>query len=141
MFRLFLLLTAWAIIGASTVVYAKEALPDFSQFESKLLSMQNPFESQLPEKPVVVKLPDKPESDPHDDDKKKTEPTRPETPPEIPLPTTVISGIIWDSDRPQAIINENVVSEGDTILGIKIISIRKLGIDGLFHGRSVTLKP
>lgn len=69
----------------------------------------------------------------------------PETPlvvaPSIPMPTFTISGIIWNSDRPQAIINQQIVDIGDTIAGAKITNIQKSGIDILFNGETATIHP
>jgi hypothetical protein len=61
--------------------------------------------------------------------------------PERPVPDVIINGIIWNSDRPQAIINGRIVDIGDTIFEIQITGIQKTGIEGLFDGRVVTLKP
>ena len=59
--------------------------------------------------------------------------------PVIPLPKITISGVIWNSDRPQAIINNEIIDIGDTVSEIEIVDIRKTGIDGLFHGKRVIL--
>ena len=61
--------------------------------------------------------------------------------PTIALPKFSISGIIWNSKRPQAIINGQIVEVGDTISEIKITGIHKEGIEGLFDGKPVTIKP
>jgi len=58
----------------------------------------------------------------------------------VPLPNVKISGVIWDSDRPQAIINGRIVNIGDNILGIQITEISKTAIDGIFHERAVTIQ-
>lgn len=77
----------------------------------------------------------------------KPEPADPESiAPPAPVvkrnpPNVSISGIIWNSDRPQAIINGTIVDIGDTISNIKITGIQKEGVEGLFDGRTVTLKP
>lgn len=134
-------------------------------FEVKLGAIKNPFESQLPqveeeeeeeEKPDNIK-PDsrstKPDNQPDSRPVKqlpgnktetngKPQPPEPvQPPPEIvPLPKLTVTGVIWNSDRPQAIINGHVVNIGDTILKIKITDIQKAGIEGEFHGRSISIK-
>lgn len=140
---------------------AQENAKANDDFESRLLSMKNPFKARLPEKEIIDENSDIKEkiSKPIEPDPKKSEvpigPPKPiesielmDPPPEaidaepeeiIPLPDVIVSGIIWNSDRPQAIINEQIVNIGDTILGIEITEIRKTGIDGLFHGRTVTI--
>lgn len=63
------------------------------------------------------------------------EPVKP-TPPALTL-----NGIVWNTDRPQAIINDQVLSQGDTIEGARIVSIRKSGINLVFENENFTLKP
>lgn len=58
--------------------------------------------------------------------------------PEIILeqpPALKIQGIIWGGRFNQAIVNNKVVKEQDTIEGAKIISINKKGITVLFKGK------
>jgi hypothetical protein len=58
--------------------------------------------------------------------------------PEIILeqpPALKIQGIIWGGRLNQAIVNNKVVKEQDTIEGAKIISINKKGITVLFKGK------
>jgi hypothetical protein len=45
------------------------------------------------------------------------------TPPDLKL-----QGIVWGADRPQAIINNTVLTKGDKILGAQIIDIEKKGV-------------
>lgn len=140
---------------------AQENAKANDDFESRLLSIKNPFKAQLPEKEIIDENPDVGEKAPkpiEPDPKKSEVPIGPPKPIEsielmnpspeaidaepekiIPLPDVIVSGIIWNSDRPQAIINEQIVNIGDTILGIEITEIRKTGVDGLFHGKTVTI--
>lgn len=57
-----------------------------------------------------------------------------------PLPGINIAGVVWNTDRPQAIVNGQIVGIGDTVSGVKILDIRKMGITVLFHGRTETLE-
>lgn len=53
-----------------------------------------------------------------------------------------ISGLIWNSDRPQAIINNQIFSVGDKINDqIKIVSIKKTGVDVELNGQITKLSP
>jgi len=58
----------------------------------------------------------------------------------IVLPKLEISGIVWGSDIPQAIINGRVVKIGDVIENAHIVDINKNGIDIFFEGRQFNLK-
>ena len=136
------------MISVPSIAHAQGDDLTLSKLESGLISVENPFKSQLPEieKPKI-EMPDKPKPPKTSEDKDPTKPKLPKpivAPPvvkERPLPHIMINGIIWNSDRPQAIINGRIVDIGDTISEIRIIGIRKTGIDGLFDGRNVTLQP
>jgi len=52
-----------------------------------------------------------------------------------PLPALVVTGVVWGTDIPQAIINDKVVRQGDSINDVKIIEINKEGISVVFQGR------
>jgi len=56
-------------------------------------------------------------------------------------PSLNITGLIWNSDRPQAIINEQVVDIGDTVQNVEIVAIHKMGVDISFNGQVITVKP
>lgn len=47
----------------------------------------------------------------------------------IKPPQFNITGLIWNTDRPQAIIDGNVLSVGDEIKGAKLLSVNKDGIN------------
>lgn len=63
-------------------------------------------------------------------------------PPRIlePLPGINIVGVVWNTDRPQAILNGQIVGIGDTVSGVKITDIQKTGITVLFQDRTETLE-
>lgn len=50
------------------------------------------------------------------------------------LPQLNITGLIWNTDRPQAVVNDNVLSVGDEIDGIKLLSVDKDGIMVKYKG-------
>ena len=52
-----------------------------------------------------------------------------------------ISGIIWHSDRPQAIVNRKIIDVGDTLDNMKVVAIRKSGVVVTFRGQSLTIRP
>lgn len=56
-----------------------------------------------------------------------------------PLPSLQIQGIVWGGSFPQAVINNKVVREGDTIEEAKITDINKSGVTIFFDNRQYTL--
>ncbi len=99
-----------------------------------IITLKNPFQSALPvpEAPVEeIKTPPV-----------KTEPMPLLPPPvsdkggepiPIPKPNFRVQGIVWDTDIPQAIVNNEVLSIGDKLSGWTVIEINtqgvKMGID------------
>lgn len=52
-----------------------------------------------------------------------------------PLPALTVQGIVWGGSMPQAIINNQVLKEGDVIGEIKITKINKNEIEVFYTGR------
>ncbi|MCA9406914.1 MAG: hypothetical protein KC684_10275 [Candidatus Omnitrophica bacterium] len=103
---------------------------------------RNPF---IPQLPVEAELePPKPEPAPSPQPRPRPqpapEPVKPQVKQPTRMPTFNITGIVWNSDRPQAIINGSVKDIGDSIDGVEIISIHKEGIDVSFQGKNMTIK-
>ncbi len=102
--------------------------------------MKNPFLPRLPKreepKPPVITQPVTPEQRP--------EPAIPEQvkiEEKIVPPPFVISGIVWNTDRPQAIVNAQVVDVGDKVEDAQIVAIEKTGITIQFKGKSFNITP
>lgn len=137
------------IFMSACPIYSYAASLTFEQLESKTHLIKNPFQSQLPEKEKTPDIP-KPEvrlndprgpvEDPRFSQQPKVAPIVPKII-EMPMPKLTINGIIWNSDRPQAIINDQIIDIGDTISEVTITGIQKGGIDVLFHGEKSTLTP
>lgn len=51
-----------------------------------------------------------------------------------------LKGIVWDTERPQAIINDRVVDVGDTINQAKVMAIGPQGVELQYKGQKLTLK-
>ena len=66
-------------------------------------------------------------------------PVAPE-PKKLELPEMKVSGIIYDTDKPQAIINGKVVGIGSDINGVLITGIQKGRIDARYDGVDISLK-
>ncbi len=52
-----------------------------------------------------------------------------------------VTGLIWNTDLPLAIINGKVCKIGDSVAGAKVIDINKKGVFLDFHGEIYMLRP
>lgn len=108
---------------------------------------RNPFLPLLPKKIIAtsppIKIPKKIEQpQPVPTLQTKPEPMEKKPPFALVSSQMTITGLIWNSDRPQAIVNGRVVDIGDTISEkVEVVAIRKEGIDVMFEGEQFTLKP
>ncbi len=123
---------------------------DIAQIQKEVADIPNPFLPQLPEKPKEVEQPVNPADDNKPDttvrpkDPVRTVTPRPAvktTPPPVPRPNFKVSGIIWNSDRPQAIINGTVVDVGDKVGEFKIESITQNEIGVSVNGTHLKVNP
>lgn len=107
--------------------------------------IRNPFIAQLPKKIDIPKPPKPgPKTTPGPTVRpvrptRPVRPVRPVGPVQITMPSLEISGIVWNSERPQAIINQQVFSVGDMIQNTKIIDITKTGITILLNTEEVII--
>ena len=99
---------------------------------SEDISFKDPFKIALPE-------PKKPEETPVAPT--PVEPTIEVRPEEISPPAFVITGVIWNTNRPQAIIDGRVVNIGDTVSDSKVIAIERYKIEIVYQGKSFTVTP
>jgi len=116
------------------------------------LNVRNPFKSQLPviqekvepkkitPKDIFPKPREKPIKDiPKPKDVPKLKPD--EKKQEIVIPPLSVTGLVWNSDRPQAIVNGQVVNIGDFISGTEILDITKNGVNIIYQEKTATIKP
>lgn len=131
------------VSSTSTAVFAEEGNNDEVVSEVK-----NPFIPQLPEKVEVVPEPVK--AKPRQTQAKPTPvvrktSTRVVAKPVVPAapqkPQFRVTGILWNSDRPQAIINGMVVDIDDKIGQYQIKAIHPEGIEVLVDGITMTVDP
>ncbi len=137
------LLSAMALPGLSSgnsIVWAEEDTSNLPASPQDLLkdlasgldSLKNPFTQQLPvpppppmeievqsQGPVVPILP-------------RGEPPRAQA--AVNLPAITISGLVWDTDQPQAIVNKKIVGVGDKIEDWAITAINEQGIEISWKG-------
>ena len=89
---------------------------------------KNPFAPLLPKKLIETKV-----------EVKETPQKIIEAP--VKPPNLNISGIVWNTNRPQAIINSYVVGIGDKIANVTIIDIIKSGVAIEFQGKRFIIHP
>ena len=58
----------------------------------------------------------------------------------LDIPSMLVTGIVYESDRPQAIINGRVVGVGDVLDGVTILKIQKGRIDARYEDEDIILK-
>lgn len=124
---------------------------------------RNPFKPMLPEieepEPVIEQIPqpvypelnNQPPVQQNYPDNSQYIEQEPVQPIKIEPPQLTISGVVWNTNRPQAIINDQVVDIGDTIsIGVvnetiknttKIVSISKSSIEIEYQGHTFQLTP
>ncbi len=143
------LFSVFILIGALLPAEAIDFLPLPQKSE---LNFKNPFLSALPKKevkvekpmkrPVVTRpkkraIPKQKKVRPKAKITKQKRVTHPKQ--KITPPSLTIRGIVWGTQRPQAIVNGEVVSVGDTILGATVTAIDKTGIQIDYKGKSFTI--
>lgn len=132
---------AFNFVGLS---YAEDKKAD-DMIPSPSWPLTNPFHVQLPEvkKEEAVKIPTNPDDMDNDflNRRQRSIEQAPIQKKEEPIPKLDLTGLIWNSDRPQAIINGQVVSVGDTVSEVKITAINKSGVDIEFKGKTLTISP
>lgn len=98
---------------------------------AQAMALKNPFEPALPQKsvemvPVELKKPGAPAA-------------LPPLEPAITAPALSISGVVWNTDQPQAIINNTIVAVGGTIDGATVLKIERTGVEIFYQGKYFTI--
>lgn len=58
-----------------------------------------------------------------------------------PMPTLTVQGVFWGITPPRAIVNDQILTPGDTIQGVTILSIDRHGVTVEFQGTRTVLTP
>jgi hypothetical protein len=157
----------WCVVlsGVSAVWAAKapekpkasalDAAQDESAFLKEIDSIRDPFVSPLANnKKPDVKPPTPAPVEPPRPVVPVVRPPEPPRPAPIVLPPPVvepavspfsaaglkINGIVWNTDLPQAIVNDRVVRIGEDLQGAKIVAIKKEGIEVVHNGTKHILR-
>ena len=93
--------------------------------------LRDPFQSSFEIERQMYKFEPEPEPEP----KVQLKPLR------TTLPGLQVQGMVWSTNKPQAIINDTLVRIGDTIAGAEILDIRKEGVYVLYEERQYILRP
>ena len=91
-----------------------------------LTDIKDPFAPKIPQ-PTTPEIPPPVESS-NNGDTTVTMPTSQVSQQQNPVENFVVSGLVWNSARPQAIVNDTVVSIGDMIGVAKVTNIERDGI-------------
>ncbi len=96
-----------------------------------------PSNTSTAKNPFIPVLPVKETSKPADEEKTlKPESIAKQRPDVSEPPSVTINGLVWNTRRPQAIVNKKVVAIGDTVDDFTIASITKAGIDIVYNGET-----
>ena len=111
----------WAVLAAlcGASVSAAAATVEYTGATNR-----DPFKSQLP----AVKQSAKP-------DEKASVKDEPVT-----VDFLTVTGVVWDSEKPQAIINGKVVSIGGQVSGAELVAINEAGVQVRDKGKLFVLK-
>ena len=144
-----------------------EAKEEVFTFNLDKFSLKNPFESQLPIKEKVILKKDKPVKKKVINEKAvkipvqksiaikkssqqiqkmqnkgsgKNKNIKENQEPQASSLEANVTGLIWNSNRPQAIVDGEVLEIGDKINGMEIVSIQKTGIEVKFSEKTFKIK-
>lgn len=146
------LIIACILMTSSLICSAEESAINFNKIDMDALTKQNPFKPQLPEEKKITSKPTRPTGRKTGTRKptlthKPTGSKRTTSVQEIDQqapekPSITLTGLVWNTDRPQAIANGIIVDVGDTIDDkFQVVSIRKTGIDVHYKGKTTTITP
>jgi hypothetical protein len=133
-----LILCPHIILAAENTTYRPERSVDIN-------NVPNPFISKIPKEAVVVPTPAKSESPAAPSFYNPALPVPPVPPPvarsaEEPEAPINVQGVIWESEKPQAIINDQIVGIGDQVGKAKVTSIAKSQVVLSYPNKTVTFE-
>lgn len=140
----------FSVIGGSSFAQDKQNLPPPAKTEKKEISKQeiltnvksikDPFIPQLPVAPVVKSQQNSSQSSNAVSASASGNQMNNAPPPvEVRPPVITISGLVWNTDRPQAIVNNQIVEIGDKINEWTIVTIHEEGIEIVYKDKIVVV--
>ena len=132
-------LTPSLILAEQTVkdIDGQQANTDDALVEDFLSNPKNPFLSLMPKEGILITRNTVKEDIIVERPLEKTTPA-PVSVAEIKS-NLKIKGIVWGGDRPQAIINDQIVNIGDKIQDTKVVAITEDGVDVEYKGKKISL--
>lgn len=144
-----LIMTGFLVCTLPAFTWAEE--PSQTGPDEHISGGRNPFQPWLPQVPVEVEDTKRPQAQPARPSAKPVErPTKvtlpiaktdKQKPVELKPPDLRITGLVWNTNRPQAIINDKVVDIGDSVDEVRIIAINKTGVVISFQDQAITVTP
>ena len=141
----------FSVIDGSSFAQDKQNTPPPAKIEKKEISKQeiltnvksikDPFIPQLPVAPIVKsqqnssQYPGNAVSASASGNQMNNAPP----PVEVRPPVITISGLVWNTDRPQAIVNNQIVEIGDKINEWTIVTIHEEGIEIVYKDKIVVV--
>lgn len=148
----FNILTTIGVFLVINVCLPYATAQESSDYLQELNFIRDPFLSQLPEPKVVpvvqaVELRNQNLSSSVQAVVQQEQAIQTKPIPAVPIPPVnridtgalVLKGVVWNTQMPQAIINDKVVRIGDVVSGMKIVAIRSKGVEVLNNGISTVI--
>ena len=132
--KIFAIIFLFLLLKPVILFSAEGISPDSDDLDS----LRDPFTPQLPLPPLEkIHEPVEAQNPPRE---KESSPVSPRPLGEKPLPPEIkISGLIWNTNQPQAIINDRIVKVGDQIEKWTIQKIDKDGIEISSEGKNILI--
>jgi len=154
-----ILILSIAVLCVQSPAFSEDVpeLKEDGAIDISMMITRNPFTPQLP--PPVKEIVEPVDETPISDGSSQIQVTGVQTsPPEdtmpeiLGMPTLTITGLIWNSDRPQAIVNGNIITVGERLFGIptdkaetipelEFTGISKDGLEVSYMDKTVIIKP
>jgi hypothetical protein len=102
-------------------------------------ALKNPFLPKLPRQAPLPRMMEEETEPPVPPGRAERSDAVTAPPKKIEPPNLKITGIVWNTSRPQAIINERVVSIGDVVSEATITTIERSGIRIKYQGTTFSI--
>ena len=139
---LFILFFCLSACAAGTVRGGEGAPADDAEFDAILSQLKDPFSTRVPA-PVIIapaKVIATAMKSVVEAVASTPKPSAPQEQPVVKAPELKVSGVVWEGDSPQAIINDRVVGVGDTVKDAKVVAIRRSEVEVGVQGKNFVIR-